>query len=340
MMLQRATDVATFLQSRPTEKIKTGCSPHTIIHRQNKAAVRYFALPAGVEARRPVFISMPLINTWTIFDLLPGKSVVEALTKAGVPVYLLDWGTPADEDAAQTLADTIDSILVRAIDRSMRHARAAGLLAADDRFDMIGYCVGGTFLSIALARNPGLARSLCLLAAPIDFHKSGRLAVWAHPDNFPVDEIVDGLGNFPAELMRESFAWLRPMGQSRKWKSLWDRVESRSFLDTWSAMEKWSGDNVDFPGESYREYIHRCYFDNALIKGGWQLAGRPVNLGANTIPALAIAADQDHICPPAAAFGLKEAWGGPVETQVIAGGHVGVCIGKALPAALLAWLAR
>lgn len=332
----RAAALFSFLEGRPVARARTGRSPHEVIHRQNKASLRYFA-PAGAARHAPLFISMPLINTWTIFDLLPGRSVVAALVAAGVPVYLLDWGRPGPEDRAVTLSDLVDDLLPRAIDRAFRHARRHGGAVA---MDALGYCVGGTFLALSLARHPGPVRRLALLASPIDFHASGRLATWADPSTFPLDDIVDGFGNFPKELMRTSFQSLRPTGQAAKWKGLWDRIDDEGFRALWAAMEQWNQDNVEFPGEAYREYVRRCYFDNAMVAGGWSMAGRPVDLGAATMPALALAADGDHICPPAAAFGLARAWGGPVRTQVLKGGHVGVCIGSALPRALLQWIAE
>ena len=93
-MLQRAVEFSRFLASDPVAHVRTGQTPHQVIHRQNKASVRYFApfrgeAAAGGVVRRPLIVSLPLINTWTIFDLLPGHSVVEALVDAGVPVYLL-----------------------------------------------------------------------------------------------------------------------------------------------------------------------------------------------------------------------------------------------------------
>lgn len=331
--IDRMGELWRFLQADPVARARSGQSPHQIIHRQNKAALRFF--PALSETRAtPLFISMPLINTWTIFDLLPERSVVAALTAAGIPVYLLDWGRPGPEDRGVRLADLIDDLLPRALDRASRHARAEG---GDGTLAGLGYCVGGTFLSLRLAHDPGPVSTLALLAAPIDFHASGRLAGWASPESFPLDELVDGLGNFPAALMRSSFQLLRPSGQVAKWKGLYDRIEDPGFRELWAAMEQWSEDGVDFPGEAYREYVRRCYFDNAMIAGGWTLGDRPVDLGRARIPAVAFAADGDHICPPEAAFGLARAWGAPTQTRQLKGGHVGVCVGKALPAALIAW---
>lgn len=326
---QRTAGTTAFLAQDPVRRAKTGQTPHRVIFRQNKARVLYFA-PAEIT-RTPVFISMPLINTWTIFDLLPGRSVIETLLAAGAPVYLLDWGRPGPEDQPRRLTEYADTLLGRCIDRSRRHAGVPQL-------DAVGYCVGGTFLAIHLARHPDLVRRVAFVATPIDFHASGRLSAWADPETFPLDDIVDGLGNFPPHLMRESFAWLRPSGSTRKYVSLWQRIDQPGFPELWAALERWNGDNVPFPGECYREYVRRCYFDNALMHGDWVLNGTPVDLSQATIPALTLAGDGDHIVPPAAAHALEQVWGGPVETQVVKGGHVGICVGKRMPAALVAWI--
>jgi polyhydroxyalkanoate synthase len=332
-MLQRNIDTLRFLAKDPVSSVKLGATPHEILHRQGPSALRYFA-PA--EAKHvPVFVSMPLINTWTIWDLLPGYSTVGKLVEAGVPVYLLDWGRPGPEDKDKPLSDYIDVLLGRAFDRARRHAAAHH---GDGTLDAVGYCVGGTFLAAHLARHPEQARRAAFVCTPIDFHQSGRLATWANPDTFPLDAIVDGHGNFPATRMRDSFAWLRPAGITRKWFAVWDRIDQPEFLTMWAAMEKWNGDNVDFPGEAYREYVRKCYFENAMMTGSWTMAGRPVDLSKAKIPALAIAASDDHIVPPAAAFGLERAWGGPVTTKTIKGGHVAVSVTPQLPAALLEWV--
>jgi polyhydroxyalkanoate synthase len=334
-MLAQTAATLRFLATDPVASARPGATPHAVLHRVNKAVLRYFAPAAGVDPRPPVFVSMPLINTWTIFDLLPGYSVVERLIGAGHPVYLLDWGCPGPEDATRPLRDYVDALLGRMITYARRHAGVPTI-------DAIGYCVGGTFLAMHLARAPRASdvRRVALLATPIDFHASGRLATWAKPENFPLDAIVDGFGNFPGELMRTSFQWLRPAGQVAKWRSLRERIDAPGFPEVWATLERWNEDAVAFPGEAYRAYVRGCYFENALMKPRtWNLDGRPVDLAEAKIPALAIAASDDHIVPSAAAFGLRTTWGGPVATRTIRGGHVGICLGKELPAVLVEWLA-
>ncbi len=327
--LANAVDTLRWLATDPVASTRTGPTPHQVVFRDQKAVVRYFAAKEPKFA--PLFCVMPLINTWTVFDLAPGKSVIEALNAAGVPVYILDWGRAGPEDAELPMAHYVDTVLGRCLRRAVRHAGV-------EQIDVLGYCVGGTFLALHLARNPGPARRVFFLATPIDFHKAGRLSAWAKPETFPVDAIIDGYTNFPKELMGASFQWLRPTGSATKLKTVLDRGHDPAFRKLFTAMEQWNGDGVDFPGTTYREYIKRCYFDNATMRGGWVMNGKPVDLKAVAIPATTVAASEDHIVPPAAAFGLAESWGGAVTTKTIKGGHVGVCAGAALPAAILEWL--
>lgn len=337
-MLQRTLDTARFLQTDPVRTIRVGVTPHTVVFRQGPAALRHFPVPAGTPVSHPpVFVSMPLINTWTVWDLLPGKSVVQGLVEGGVPVYVLDWGRPGDEDAARTLSEYIDGLLHRMVDRAARDAAAR---YGARQLDAIGYCVGGTFLSVYISRNPDRFRQAAFVCTPIDFHRSGRLATWANPDTFPLDALVAGPRNFPAWRMSDSFTWLRVSGSSRKWMSLWERIDDPGFPELWAAFEHWNTDGVDFPGTAYREYVRRCYFENALIEGGWVLGATPVDLRNARIPALVIAADGDHVATPESCGGLERVWGGPVEVTRLPGGHVGISVTRALPKALVAWSAR
>jgi polyhydroxyalkanoate synthase len=323
-------DTLGWLATDPVSRARTGRTSHAVIFRDQKAVVRYFAPERAT--RPPLFCVMPLINTWTVFDLLPGRSVVQALTAAGVPVYVLDWGRAGPEDRTVPMSHYVDTVLGRCLRRAVRHAGV-------EQIDVLGYCVGGTFLALHLARNPGPARRAYLLATPVDFSEASRLAAWSRPETFPLEAIVAGFGNFPRALMAESFRWLRPTGGVAKWKAVLDRGHDPAFRELWCALESWNGDGVDFPGAAYGEYIRGCYMDNATMAGGWVMGGRAVDLGQAKLPAHAVAASEDHIVPVAASHGLTRAWGGPVTTEVLRGGHVGICAGSALPASILAWLA-
>jgi polyhydroxyalkanoate synthase subunit PhaC len=334
-LVGRTAHMLRYLADDPVLTAKTGQTPHEVVFRMGKVQLRFFPPKDGVmKSERPVLISMPLINTWTVFDLLPGRSVIAKLTSAGIPVYVVDWGRPGDEDSERPMSYYVDEVLVRCFDRARRHSSRT---FDTDSLDAIGYCVGGTFLAIHLSRYPEQAVRTAFVATPIDFHASERLSRWADPATFPLDTLISSRGNYPASMMSTSFQWLKPMGQTAKWWGLWDRIDVDGFPELWSALERWNNDNVDFPGETYREYVQRCYFDNALIEGGWVMGARPVDLSKCTMPTLVIGATTDHIAPPAACGGLERVWGGPCTVKTIRGGHVGICVGGTLPATLIEW---
>lgn len=334
-LMGRSAATARFLIEEPVHTVRIGQTHNEVLFGMGAVRLRFFPPTGGaMGSARPVLISMPLINTWPVFDLQPGHSVLERLTDAGIPVYLVDWGHPGPEDATRPLSYYVDAVLERCFDRARRHAARVYRTAA---IDAIGYCVGGTVLAMHLARHPEQAERVALVASPIDFAHGGRLARWAHPDRFPLDRIVDGMGNFPADGMQLAFQCLDPTKQTSKWWGLWSRIDEPGFPDLWAAMEQWSADSVDFPGEAYRAFVRACYFDNALMRGGWSLEDRPVDLSAGRAPAMVISASRDHIAPVASCTALADVWGGPVTTTTIRGGHVGICVGSALPDTLIAW---
>ncbi len=309
-------------------------APFRVIHRQGPTSLRWYQ-PADVR-EAPLFISMPLINRASIWDLLPGHSVLARLLDRGFPIALLDWGSPGPEQAHRPLATFVDEFLGRALDRTRREARKT---LGSESIDAVGYCVGGTFLAMHLSRHDGVVRRLVAVASPFDFSKGGRLARWAGPQ-FPVDQMAGEWGNFPAERMRQSFQWLRPEGVVKTWTSLLERGSDPKFAAVWTALKQWNAEAVDFPGAAWADYVRACYQENQLMGGSYLLGGTPCDLGKATIPALALAASDDHIAPPDAVFGLAKRWGGPVTTRTLRGGHISISLGDALPAAIAGFLTQ
>ena len=102
-----------------------------------------------------------LINRWEVLDLTAEKSLLRAMAAAGLRPYLVDWGTPDDEERR------FDSTAYVA-----RLERALGFVAKRARRApaVMGYCMGGTLTVALAARRPRRVAGLALLAAPWDFH--------------------------------------------------------------------------------------------------------------------------------------------------------------------------
>ncbi len=326
------------LWTGPAEaRARVGQTPCDVVHRENKwRLLRYRPRPAGIVHTTPILMIPSLINRHYVLDLMPGRSLVAYLVAAGHDVFVIDWGTPADEDRYLSFDEICDRYIGRAV-------RRAAALAQREAVHLLGYCLGGTLATIYAAARPERVRSLVALAAPIDFRQAGILGAWTQSPHFDVDALVAATGLVPWPLMQASFHLLRPTLGMSKAVGVLDRLWDDAFLDGFFALETWGNDNVSFPGACYRRYIAELYRDNALIEGRFRLSGEPVDLGRMRCPVLAVTFAHDHIVPPASAAALVARVPGAEQLE-LTGGHVGAVVSRkaseALWPALRRWWTR
>jgi polyhydroxyalkanoate synthase len=312
-------------------------TPRDTIAREGTASLYRFV--GGGGARRqgaPLLLVPSMINRWYILDLRPGASLVAALVGAGLDVFCLDWGAPEDEDRYLGW----DDILAR-LRRMVRRTMTA---AGSDKVGILGYCMGGTLSAIYSALHPEQITALANLAGPIDFSKGGALTHMVDPRWFDADAIADA-GNVAPHQMQAGFAALRPTLDLAKLVSMPDVAADPAAQTSFRALEVWASDNIAFPADAYRTYIKDLYQGNRLVAGTHRALGRAVDLGAIRCPALAIVADRDQICPPAAATALLDHVSTQDTTTLrVPGGHVGAVVGsraaRELYPAVAAWFER
>ncbi len=319
MMKGLANLAARLARGRPP----VGTTPHDVVHAENKwRLLRYRARPEGLAFKTPVVLVPSLINRHYVLDLLPGKSFVQWMVARGHDVYIVDWGTPGDEDRLVTFDDICD----RAIGRAVRvAARTSGV----ERVHLLGYCLGGTLTAIHAAARPERIASLTTLAAPIRFRDGGLLSKWTTTPEFDVHALVDGLGNVPWQLMQSAFHLLRPTLGLAKAVGVIDRAWDDEFLDGFFALETWGNDNVSFPGEFYRRYIAELYRGDRLVAGTFALSGTPVHLESITCPTYVVTFENDDIVPWQSAKELYDRAGAPDKEWLhLKGGHVGAVVSR------------
>ncbi|RYE88339.1 MAG: alpha/beta fold hydrolase, partial [Myxococcales bacterium] len=276
-----------------------GVTPADVVHAENKwRLLRYRARPSGRAFRTPVLLVPSLINRHYVLDLVPGKSFAEYMVNQGHDVFVIDWGTPADEDRFVSFDDITD----RALGRALRVAASHG---ESGQAHVLGYCLGGILTAIHTAVRPERVASLVQLAAPVVFHDEGLLSAWMRTPSFDVDAMIDAYGNVPWQLMQSAFHLLRPTLTLSKAVGVIDRAWNDEFLDGFLALETWGNDNVSLPGEFYRRYA-RMYRDDELSRGTLTLSGQPARLEAIDRPLLTITFEHDNIVPWRSAAAIHE----------------------------------
>jgi polyhydroxyalkanoate synthase subunit PhaC len=272
----------------------------------------------------PVLLVFALINRPEIFDLRRGNSFVEYMLAEGFDVFLVDWGTPDEEDSETGLAEFVCDELHWAVRETLR--------ACDgDELTLLGWCIGGTLCAMYCALYPAAAvRNAVLLTTPID--PSGSLyARWVGHDEFDVDfvaeryRVVPGSGiDFANKLMKPVTNYVTTY--RRLFQNILDGSDPR---ESYQAMSKWVADNPPFPGRAYCEWITWMYKENRLVGGRLWLRGERVDLGRIEQNLLVVTADADHIAPPDGTVPLLDLVSSHDVTHLDRrGGHIGLMAGS------------
>lgn len=319
-MLERLFGV---LRQAQRPKPKVGSTPAFVVHHENKwRLLRYEPRESGPAFRTPVVLVPSLINRHYVLDLMPGKSFAEWLVAQGHDVYVIDWGTPSDEDRFVDFDDVADRAIARAL-------RVACKTAGAEQAHVLGYCLGGTLAVIHAALRPERVASLTLLAAPVAFHDDGLLSLWTRTKSFDVSALVAGAGNVPWQLLQSAFHMLRPTLNLQKAVTILDKAWDDEFMDGFLAIETWGSDNVAFPGACYRTYIDELYRADGLMQGSFSMSGRPVRLENVRCPVLAVTFEHDTIVPWQSAAVVLDRVGSIDKHRLhLSGGHVGAVVSK------------
>jgi polyhydroxyalkanoate synthase len=297
-------------------------TPAEVVYQEHRMRVLHYSPLVERSYPIPLLIVPSLIGRPYLLDLAPGRSLVEALLRQGLDVYMLDWGTPAREDRFISFDQYITGYLRRSV-------RKVCALSGQERISLLGYSMGGTLTAIFSALYGQYVQNLVQLTAPVDFHSGGLLAEWTRKEHFNVDLVVDTLGAMPTELMRASFRLLKPTTQIAQQIALADRFGDLDAVQDFLALLAWIDDDIPLLGEAYRKYIKDCYQENYLVQGKMVVGGKRVGLSRIDASLLTITGERDYICPPRSVAVLNELVAS-ADKQVLElpGGHISVLAGS------------
>lgn len=292
----------------------------------------------------PMLLVFALINRPEIFDLRPGRSLVESLLEAGFDVYLLDWGELDEEDGDMGLAEFVCDELDWAVRETL-------LDSGQEELTLVGWCIGGTLVTMYLGlEREGMdgspVRNALLLTTPIEAGDSLYLK-WVGGDHFDVDFIADNFPVVPGSGIDFANKAMKPVKNfSTTYRSLWEQVlAGKADRAGYQAMARWVAANPPFPSRAFREWITWIYKENRLVQGRVTLRGRAVDLGSIEQNLLVVTAGSDHIAPREGTEPLL----GLVSSEDVThlarpGGHIGLVAGskakRELWPVLIDWLAE
>ncbi len=276
-------------------------------------------------SERPLLIVPPCINKYYIMDLQPDNSLVRHAVEAGNTVYLVSWRN-ADESMAQiTWDDYVEDVVIRAI-------HVVQDASGQEQINVLGFCVGGTLLSTALAvlkaRGEPCVASLTLLTALLDFSDNGVLDAYVDEQQVMMREQSMAKGGVvQGKELANAFATLRPNDL------VWNYVVSnylKGEQPTAFDLLYWNSDSTNLPGPMFCWYLRNTYLENRLVnKGDVICCGERIDLSSIDVPTYVLSCREDHIVPWTAAFRSQQALSGNKRFVLAASGHIAGVINSA-----------
>ena len=304
-----------------------GRTPYDVVFSRQKLTVRRYRTPdTSARYDLPVLLVPPLMVKPFVFDLFPGRSLVRFLLDRGFDVFLVDFGEPEAADAYVTLDDYILDWLPAAC----RQLRA---VSRQRELSVIGYCMGGLMMLMALGVRPDLGvRNLVTIGAPLDVSKMGPFAWMTKMAGGQVEFLSRRIGNVPGGLSSAVFRLMTPAKNITRYADLFMNMWDREYVNGFDAMNQWVSQFIDYPQGAFLQFVRDFMQHNQLAEGKMRFGGKVADLERITANLLAFAGRTDRIAPPAAVRAQLDALGSTDTTFRLApGGHMGVFAGHSAP---------
>jgi polyhydroxyalkanoate synthase subunit PhaC len=283
-----------------------------------------YAPRTEIVAERPLVIVPPCINKFYILDLQPENSFVRFAVEQGLTLFVVSWRNPDVSCAYFTWDDYVEGTMT---------AIATALSITDaDKVNALGWCVGGTILSSALAimraRGVEAVASLTLLTTMLDFEDPGELGVFIDEQGVRQREQTIGQGGLyhGAEL---GFVFQTLRGNDLIWPNVINNYLKGKNPPAFDLLY-WNSDATNLSGPMYAWYLRNMYLENNLrVPDRLTMCGTPVDLGLIDMPAYVLATQDDHIVPWRSAYRTTRLVRGKSQFVLGASGHIAGVINPA-----------
>lgn len=297
--------------------VNMAATPGKVIIRNDLMELIQYSPATETVFKRPLLIVPPWINKFYILDLNPDKSFIRYAVEQGHTVFLVSWVNPDARHRDKDFEAYIDESIMTVLD-------VIAEVTGESEVNALGYCVGGTLLSIALAtmasKNDRRIASATFLTTQTDFADAGDLRVFIDEAQISaLEESMAEKGYLEGARMANVFNMLRPNDL------IWSFVVN-NYVRGQSPMPfdllTWNSDATRMTAACHSFYLRNCYLENKLSRGKLKIRGEPVYLRDIKIPVYSLATREDHIAPASSVFTGLKLFGGDVRFVVAGSGHI------------------
>jgi polyhydroxyalkanoate synthase subunit PhaC len=292
-------------------------TPGKVVFQNEIMQLIQYAPSTAAVLKKPLLIVPPWINKFYVLDLTPEKSLIKWCVNQGITVFCVSWVNPDAHLAKKSWEDYINEGPLAALE-------AIKQATGEERVHSVGYCVGGTLLSIALAamaaRGDERIVSATMLAAQVDFTYAGDLKVFVDEQQVELlEQRMAERGYLEGKSMVTVFNLLR--SNDLIWPYIINNYMKGKAPFPFDLLY-WNSDATRLPAANHSFYLRNCYLDNRLTKDGLTIGNTPIDLKAIKIPVYNLATREDHIAPAKSVLLGSKYFGGPVRYVLSGSGHI------------------
>jgi polyhydroxyalkanoate synthase subunit PhaC len=291
-------------------------SPGAVVWRDEVLELIQYTPQTTEVYGRPHLIVPPQINKFYVFDLAPGKSIVEHLVKHGFQTFVVSWRNPKAEQRNWNMETYVSSLLgtIEAV-RSITGSEDVNLHAA---------CSGAITISALLgylaARKQKLVHAVSMMVAVLAPENESLLSAFASKETIAAARMASAAkGVLEGEEMSRIFAWMRP--NDLVW-NYW--VNNYLLGNPPPAFDVlyWNSDTTRLPAGFHSDLLDVFGNESLRKPGALSILGEPIDLSAVDVDKFFVAGVTDHITPWKGVFQSTGLFGGSTEFVLSSSGHI------------------